>query len=134
MSDTPVENWSWRIIDTATNEARRFYADGSALAAIGKPHEKTFWDRHPLVERVDNRWVGPDDEVEVRIWIRQQSAPLSPMGGQPARPADLQFSGLWTTDFDFWAAHPDVEYVELRQHFGDDPYDDSWSVLLWLKA
>lgn len=126
--------WAWRIIDAETNETRRFYRDGAALAAVGKPHPKAFWDRHPLVDRVENRWVGPGDEIEVKVWLNGKAAPDAPDTTRPGRPADLSFSGVWRTDVEFWAAQPDVEHAELRQHTGDQPDEDAWAVDLWLKA
>jgi hypothetical protein len=132
--DTTEQPWTWRVINNETGEARRVYRDGATLAAIGKPHAKAFWDRHPLVQRVENRWVGPDDEVEVKIWTNGEAAPQAPHTARPHRPADLRFSGAWKTDADFWAAHPDVEHAEVRQHLGDQVNDDAWTVDLWLKA
>jgi hypothetical protein len=128
------QTWAWRIVDGETNETRRFYLDGAALAAVGKPHPKSFWDRHPLVERVENRWVGPDDEVEIRVWLNDKAAAEAVETIKPDRPADLNFSGEWRGDHDFWAAHPDVEHVDLRQHVGAQADDDLWTVDLWLKA
>jgi hypothetical protein len=133
--DTTEQAWTWRIINTETGEARRFYRDGAALAAIGKPHPKTFWDRHPLVDRVENRWVGPGDEVEVKIWTTGEATPDAPETARPGRPADLQFSGGWRSDPDFWAAHPDAEHVEFYQSVDvDEPDGDTWTVAIWLKA
>ena len=130
------QDWSWQIIDTATNEARRIYKDGATFAAVGRPHDKAFWDRHPLVERAENLWVGPDDEVEVRVWVKPDADPgIALKTTPPDRAPDLKFAVRWETSLDFWVAHPDVFHAAALHHLGDDnPADDVWSVEIWLKG
>lgn len=130
------QDWSWRIIDTQTNQVERFYNDGAAFTAVGRPHDKSFWDRHPLVERAENVWIGPDDEIKVRVWVRADADPgIALKTTAPERAPDLELTVRWDTTSDFWVAHPDVFHVEVIPLRGDDdPADDAQHVRLWLKG
>lgn len=131
---TPAaEPFTWQIVDQATNEARRFYADGAALIATGTRAPHGFWQKHPLVAEA-HETDGPGDEATVRIFLARLDAPEAPETVRPDRPADMRLVGEWKTDADFWAAHPAAEHVEVRQLIGDEPDGDCWTVALWLKA
>ncbi|USQ97222.1 hypothetical protein [Caulobacter sp. RL271] len=133
MTATP-EPFTWQIVDTSTNEVRRFYADGAALVATGTRAPHAFWQRHPLIAQAIET-AGPDGETAtVRIWLAMLGAPEAPNTARPSRPADMTLTGEWKTDVDFWAAHPSVEHVELHQLVDDDPAGDCWTASLWLKA
>ena len=128
-----AEPFTWQIVNQETNEARRFYADGAALVATGTRAPHGFWKKHPMIAEAHEEPIA-DGGAEVRIFLAQLDAPDAPETDRPARPADLELSGEWKTDLDFWAAHPAVEHAEVRQLIGDDHAGDCWSVSLWLKA
>lgn len=128
-----AETFTWQIVNPETNEARRFYADGAALVATGTREPHGFWQKHPLVAEA-HETPAADGGATVRIFLSRLDAPEAPETTRPDRPADLELSGEWKTDVDFWAGHPGVEHAEVRQLVDDDPAGDCWTVSLWLKA
>jgi len=129
---TAAEPFTWRIVDPETGEMRRFYADGAALVATGTRAPHGFWKKHPLVAEAHETPAG--EGATVRLFLASLIAPDAPETDRPDRPADMDLSGEWKTDRDFWAAHPSVEHVEVRQLVDDDPAGDCWTAALWLKA
>jgi hypothetical protein len=125
-------DWGWAVVDPETRELRRFFKDGAVIAARGQA-PSSFWEAHPLVTKFE-RSAAPEGGEVVRVWYDHDALPDAPETPTPDRPADLKFSGGWRTDYDFWAAHPDVEHVALFQFTDDDPANDGWSVSLWLSA
>lgn len=128
-----AEPFTWQIVNQDTGEARRFYEDGAALVATGTRAPHGFWQKHPLVAEAHETSAG-DGNATVRIFLGSLDAPDAPETTRPNRPADMTLSGEWKTDHEFWAAHPAVEHVELRQLVDDEPAGDCWSVELWLRA
>lgn len=129
-----AEPFTWRTVNEETGEMRRFYNDGAALIATGTRAPNGFWHKHPLVAEAHETEAAEDGEATVRIFLARLDAPDAPETEQPDRPADMRLVGEWRTEHDFWAAHPGVEHVEVRQLAGDEPDGDCWTVALWLKA
>ena len=128
-----AEPFTWQIVNQETNEARRFYADGAALVATGTRAPHGFWQKHPLIAEA-HAAPAADGEETVRIFLASLDWPEAAETQRPDRPADMRLVGEWKTDPDFWAAHPAVEHVEVRQLIGDEPEGDCWTAALWLKA
>ena len=129
-----AEPFTWRTVDEATGEVRRFYEDGAALVATGTRAPHGFWTRHPLVSQAIETAEPYGETATVRLWLATLDAPDATATVRPARAPDMTLSGEWKTDRDFWAAHPSVEHVEARQLVADDPAGDCWTVELWLKG
>lgn len=131
MTAEPV---TWRTVNQETGEVRRFYEDGAALVASGTRAPHGFWRKHPLIAEA-HETDGPDGlTATVRIFLDTLDLPEVPETTRPARPADMTLYGEWKTDHEFWAAHPAVEHVEVRQLVGDGPAGDCWTAELWLKG
>lgn len=129
-----AEAFTWQTVNQETGEVRRFYADGAALVATGTRAPHAFWQRHPLVAKAIETPAADGQTATVRIFLASLDAPQAADTLRPDRPADLTLSGEWKTDHDFWAAHPAVAHVEVRQMVDDDPAGDCWTVELWLKG
>lgn len=128
-----AEPFTWQIVNQETNEARRFYEDGAALVATGTRAPHGFWQKHPLIAEA-HAAPAEDGKETVRIFLAGLDWPEVPETQRPDRPADMRLVGEWKTDSDFWAAHPAVEHVEVRQLIGDEPDGDCWTAALWLKT
>jgi hypothetical protein len=126
-------------VDPDTKAVTRRLSDGAAFIAYAHPHALGFWARHPDVEKfVDVAESDDGVDVTVRVWTRsgpiEENLEASPADTAPERPTDLEFHGPGLMGDAFWWAHPDIDYVEVFNHRGDDSMDqDGWLVKIWLK-
>lgn len=129
-----AEAFTWRTVNPETGEVRRFYEDGAALVVTGTRAPHAFWQRHPLIAQAIETAEPDGETATVRIFLATLETPDAPETTRPARPADLELSGEWKTDLDFWAAHPAVEHVAVHQMVDDDPAGDCWTAEIWLRG
>jgi len=117
MSDSlpidPTPGGDSAVAVAAAPTAPPAYPDGADLGVRAKPHDATFWDRHPAVERY--RVIAPPgaprDDWTVLVWFKPEAVAGSPgrePGAPPDRAADLDLTFSTAHDVALLTAHPDV--------------------------
>lgn len=114
--------------------------DAPDLIVRAPPHEESYWDRHPEVERyrVAIRQGQAEEDWQVEVWLRPngaaavspevQEAPAVP----PPRPPDLDLVAPMATDAALFARHPDVLARQFDLQVNDQADGAERRVRLWL--
>jgi hypothetical protein len=90
--------------------------EGADLLVKSGPHDQSFWDRHPEVERFRVTMHPGQAQIEdwtVLVWLKPDAGEAevtTPANGElPSRPADAEFVVHAAHDLAFFGRHPDLQ-------------------------
>ncbi|UAL10091.1 hypothetical protein [Caulobacter segnis] len=113
--------------------------EGADLLVKAAPHDQSFWDGHPDVERyrVEVHTGQADDEAwTVLVWLktdRGQGPAIVPANGEaPPRPADAVFLVHAAHDQEFFGRRPGVAAWRVDLQLNEDGPGAAHKVQVWM--
>lgn len=114
--------------------------EGANLLVKAGPHDESFWDRHPDVERYKVTMLAGQAQIEdwtVLVWLKpdagQGSVGVAANDAPPSRPADAEFVVHAAHDMEFFGRHPDLAAWQVTLGLNEDGPGAVHYVHVWMK-
>lgn len=114
--------------------------EGADLLIWAGPHDESFWDQHPEVERYKVAMQAGQAQIEdwtVLVWLKpgagQGQVSVAANGEPPARPADAEFGIHAAHDMEFFGRHPNLAAWQVTLGLNEQGPGAAHHIRVWMK-
>ena len=113
--------------------------EGADLLVKTGPHDESFWDQHPDVDRYKVTMQAGQAQIEdwtVLVWLKpgagEAPVTVAANGEIPQRPADAEFVVHAAHDMEFFGRHPNLAAWRVTLGLNDDGPGAVHYVQVWM--